>query len=62
MPKSVPVLDFPAVHGLVVVLKALEVDDQHVRQDLDAVAFHRVHLQPLQLQLRHILPPDLAPP
>ena len=41
---AVPVLDFPAVHGFVVILKALKVDNQHVRQHLDAIALYRVHL------------------
>lgn len=40
-----PVLDFPSIHGRIVVLEALEVDDEHVRQHLDAVTLYRIHLQ-----------------
>lgn len=39
-----PVLDLPARHGLIVKLKALEVNDQGVRQALDAAALHSIHL------------------
>ncbi len=39
-----PVLDLPACHGLVVKFKALEVNDQGVRQALDAAALHSIHL------------------
>lgn len=39
-----PVLDLPACHGLIVKLKALEVNDQGMRQALDAAALHSIHL------------------
>ena len=42
---STPALDLPSGHGLEVKLKALEVDDQRVRQNLYAVPLHCIHLQ-----------------
>lgn len=38
------VLDLIYFHGLVVELEALEVEDQRVRQHLDALAHDRAHL------------------
>jgi len=46
-----PVLDLPACHGLVVKLKALEVNDQGVRQALDAAALHSIHLSTTNVAL-----------
>ena len=39
-----PALDLPSGHGFKVKLKALEVDDQRVRQHLQAVALDGIHL------------------
>ncbi len=46
-----PILDLPACHGLVVKLKALEVNDQGVRQALDAAALHSIHLSTTNVAL-----------
>ena len=51
IPQLSPVLDFPACHGLVVKLKALEVNDQGVRQALDAAALHSIHLSTTNVAL-----------
>lgn len=40
-----PVLDLPSVHGLVVKLKALEMDDQGVWELLYTHALHSINLQ-----------------
>ena len=42
---SAPALDLPSGHGLKVKLKALQVNDQRVRQDLYAIPLYCINLQ-----------------
>ena len=44
-----PVLDFPACHGLIIKFKALQVNDQSMREGFDTAPFHSINLHSCEL-------------